>query len=278
MSDAYREQTDGKPERMFVDAHIHLDRYPPDELTSMLERFEDIGGAAVVAVSMDRLSSVATRRLALQYPGAVVPAYGFHPEQPPPSAEEADALIEWIRQRAAAGERFAIGEVGLPYYTRHESVGAGRPFDEAPYLRLLERFIALAAELDKPLVLHAVYEDADKACDILDRYAVRRVHFHWFKGALATIERMIEAGYCISVTPDVRYEPEIRELAGRYPLGLMMSETDGPWPFEGPYAGRDTEPAMVLDVVREIARIKKLPFEQVTRQLYDNAAAFYGLS
>ena len=104
----------------------------------------------------------------------------------------------------------------------------------------MERFAALAAETDRPLVLHAVYEDALKAAAILRKYGVKRAHFHWYKGDEETTRLLAESGYWISITPDVVYEPDIRQLAATYPLGQLMTETDGPWPFQGPFAGSPT--------------------------------------
>lgn len=261
----------------FIDAHIHVDLYEEQEREPMLEAAFDEGAAAVVAVSMNLASSIVNRGLAQRYPGKVHPAYGFHPEQPLPSGPELDELLGWIQLRHEAGERFAIGEVGLPYYTRTEAEAKGERFDEAPYLVLLDRFAALAAELDRPIVLHAVYEDAAKACDLLERHGVRRAHFHWFKGSEAVVRRMAASGYRVSVTPDVVYEEEIQRLVRSYPLELLMVETDGPWPFEGPYAGRSTRPAMAKGAAAKVAEIKRLPAGQAARELLDNTRSFYGI-
>lgn len=170
----------------------------------------------------------------------------------------------------------AVGEVGLPYYSRQEAAERGEALDEAGYVRLLERFVAFAARHDLPIVLHAVYEDADTACDLLERHGVRRAHFHWFKGSADTVERMSAAGYYISFTPDILYEDEIRELALRYPADQVMSETDGPWPFEGPFAGQPTRPSMTADVCREWAALRGLSETQAQTILLANADRFYG--
>ncbi|MBD2871420.1 TatD family hydrolase [Paenibacillus arenilitoris] len=260
-----------------IDAHVHIDLYAEEDRAGLLEDAFSRGVEAVVAVSMHLASSEANRALAQRFPGRVHPAYGFHPEQPIPPAEEIDRLFAWIRERHEAGERFAIGEVGLPYYTRTEAEAAGGRFDEEPYLELLDRFAALASELDRPIVLHAVYEDADKACDLLERNGVRRAHFHWFKGSESVMRRMARSGYMISVTPDVAYEDEIRPIAERYPLELMMVETDGPWPFEGPYAGRATRPEMAADAASRIAALRGLPAEETGRRLLANTRRFYGM-
>ena len=259
---------------MFYDAHLHLDDYPAERRDALLREAWAAGVEGVVAVSMGAASCAATRELARRYPGRVMPAYGHHPEQPYLSDAELDELCDWIRE--LRDEPFAIGEVGLPYYARKEAEARGEPFDERPYIRQLERFVALAAELDRPIALHAVYEDADKALDLLERHRVRKAHFHWFKGSRATVERMIRGGYYVSVTPDVLYEPDIRELAAAYPLDRLMSETDGPWPFEGPFAGRETTPAMVRDVVREIAALRGLALADTERAMAANTRRLYG--
>ncbi|EXX84637.1 DNAase [Paenibacillus darwinianus] len=261
----------------WVDSHIHLDLYEEQERKALLREAFAAGMEAVVSVSMNLASSQANRELRLAYPEQIMPAYGFHPERPLPSAEEEEELFAWIRERHREGEPFAIGEVGLPYYTRTEAEAAGEAFDEAPYLRLLERFAALAAELERPIVLHAVYEDAAKACALLEKYGVRRAHFHWFKGPEETISRMASNGYFVSVTPDVAYEEEMTALVRRYPADRLMTETDGPWPFEGPYEGRLTSPVMAADVVLRIAELRgTLPAEEAAR-LLANAKAFYGI-
>jgi TatD DNase family protein len=261
----------------YIDAHLHVDLYAAGERDELLKKAFEEGVVSVVAVSMHLQSSRVNRELALHYPGQVHPAYGFHPEQPIPSEAELKELFAWIRLRYEAGEPFAIGEVGLPYYTRTDAEAAGAFFDEKPYLALLEQFAALAANLDRPIVLHAVYEDADKACDILADHGVQKAHFHWFKGNEETVRRMIACGYMVSVTPDVAYEEESRRIVEQYPLELLMVETDGPWPFEGPYAGEATRPAMAADAAAHIAQIKQLSAEQAANILLANTRRFYGL-
>ena len=44
---------------------------------------------------------------------------------------------------------------------------------------------------------------------------------------------------------------------GSYPLEQMMVETDGPWPFEGPFTGKMTHPHMMWHSISMIAEIKR---------------------
>ncbi|PNB76621.1 TatD family deoxyribonuclease, partial [Pseudomonas sp. FW305-BF6] len=86
-----------------------------------------------------------------------------------------------------------------------------------------------------------------------------------------------ENGYYISITPDVLYEDEIQELVKHYPINLMMVETDGPWPFEGPFNRDYTHPRFIHESVRKIAEIKALEIEEVYKCLYENTKEFYDL-
>jgi len=173
-------------------------------------------------------------------------------------------------------EMTAVGEVGLPYYVRQESTR--NPFPLAGYLEVLEQFIAVAKKWDKPIILHAVYDDAPLVCDLLERYSLPHIHFHWFKGDAKTISRMRDNGYYISVTPDIVYKERSRDLIKDYPIDRILVETDGPWPFEGPFNGKKTHPSMIHHSIKMIATIKRLPLFSVYRQLFDNTKQLYRLN
>ncbi|NMO96355.1 TatD family hydrolase [Paenibacillus lemnae] len=258
----------------YIDTHIHLDTYPETEQHRILEELEACGVKSLISVSMHLESSRRNRALSL-LDSRVKPAFGFHPEQPLPGEEEVEALFAFME--AHLDIMAAVGEVGLPYYSRLEAQSQGQSWDNLPYQKLLERFISFAAKHGKPIILHAVYEDADIACDLLEQYDVRAAHFHWFKGSPETVKRMADCGYYISFTPDLLYEEEMMDLAAKYPMLQVMTETDGPWPFEGPFQGRTTHPGMTSDVAHAWARIRGLDPDKAHSILYDNARRFYRL-
>jgi TatD DNase family protein len=256
-----------------IDAHIHLDLYPEAERQLILGELAVFAVERVIAVSMNLSSCQANLQLHRQFPNQVLAAFGFHPEQDLPSEEQNEELITWILLHQS--EMVAVGEVGLPYYNRLTALDKGEVFEMQPYIDLLERFIALAADLRKPIILHAVYEDADLVCDLLEKYKVTKAHFHWFKGSRETVERMVGNGYFISFTPDILYEEEIQQLAAIYPISQVMVETDGPWPFEGPFSGQVTHPSMLTENIRKIAEIKGLDLEKAGEIIRQNTLSFY---
>src|SRR5699024_6540013 len=161
-------------------------------------------------------------------------------------------------------------EVGLPYYLRKKK----KMFSLDGYIEVLEQFIQLAKKLNKPIVLHAIYEDAPIVIDLLEKHSITKAHFHWFKGNQKTIEHMKENGYYISVTPDVLYEPDIQHLINLYTFSQIMVETDGPWQFEGSFSGQRTNPNMLHQVLGKIAEIKQMNSLSVYQQMYHNTSRF----
>lgn len=253
--------------KKIIDSHIHLDQYENQDLNRIIEGDPSI--EALIAVSFDLKSCKATQEIASRYQ-RVYPAYGYHPEQPLPHENELIELINWMDHHQ--DEMIAVGEVGLPNYLRQE-----QDLLLEPYLELLEEMTIKAKEWQKPLVLHAVYEDAKLVCDLLEMHSISKAHFHWFKGDEHTINRMIQNGYFISITPDVLYENDIKELVKKYPHEQIMVETDGPWPFEGPFTGMQTHPQMMHKSLEEIARLKRMPITDVYSIVRENTVGFYGL-
>lgn len=267
--------TPNEAESLLIDAHIHLDRYSLSDQEAIVADLQPGGVRSVISVSMDLASCQRNLELSRLYGTTVRPAFGYHPEQPVPSPAETRELLDWMEEHVE--DMIAVGEVGLPYYARLEAESEGRPWDNRPYESLLEQFILFAKKHHKPVILHAVYEDAETACHLLEKYGVTRAHFHWFKGSRDTLLRMAANGYYISFTPDILYEDEIRDIARQYPAHLVMTETDGPWPFEGPFTGQMTHPRMTSAAAAAWAELQGLSVLAAQKRLYENAVRLYGL-
>ncbi|MEI3607160.1 TatD family hydrolase [Pseudogracilibacillus sp. SE30717A] len=253
-----------------IDAHIHIDDYKKESRLKVLQELKQYNVTALIAVAKNITSSKLIYELSKDWL-EIKPAFGYHPEQRLPTEQEMEELIKFIEDHN--DEMIAIGEVGLPFYQRTED--SSLPFEA--YIELLEYFIRLAKKYNKPIVLHAVYEDAEIALDLLEKHSIDKAHFHWFKADNSTVERLIANRYHISVTPDILYSQRSIDLMATYPLTLTMVETDGPWPFTGPFTGELTHPKMVHQVIRKIASIKKLAVEEIYKVVYRNTKSFYRL-
>lgn len=253
-----------------IDAHIHLDWYKREEQNVILKDLVQYGIEGLIAVASDLDSSLQVLELGKRN-RKVFPAIGWHPEQELIKQAELNQLIELIKSRQ--DDIIAIGEVGLPYYLKQEK----SQINVEGYQSILKKFIQVAAQLELPIVLHAVYEDADSVIEMLDDYRIKKAHFHWFKGSRQTMDKMIERDYVISVTPDCLYEEEIQSIIAYYPLELMMVETDGPWRFDGPFQNQITHPKMLEHSIAKIAEIKKRAPKEVKNIVTNVAKEFYSI-
>ena len=74
------------------------------------------------------------------------------------------------------------------------------------------------------------------------------------------------------VTPDLN-----KEVAKACPLDKLLIETDCPYLTPTPYRGKRNEPAYVHYVAQEIADLKEMSYEQLTKQTFNNACTLFGL-
>lgn len=251
-------------ERM-IDSHIHLDADQYADVAGLIKRAREAGVTAAVAPGIAPDSNRRVLGLAREFPDFVQAAIGFHPERVELTGADLQATLTALREKRDS--ICAVGEVGLPWYGEQ----AGQAEVKERGRKTLVRFAEIAAELDLALILHCPHQTASEALAIIRDAQVRRAVFHWHKSDQATTRAILEAGYFISLTPEVVYRDRDQELARIVPLSRMMAETDGPWPFRGPFSGRATEPAMVADAIAAIARIKGEPIETVAKATTENA-------
>ncbi|WP_134701460.1 TatD family hydrolase [Ammoniphilus sp. YIM 78166] len=249
---------------MYIDAHLHLDQYPSNQVDYLIDTWRNQGVQHVLAVSTNLQSSYQTLELRERYPEFIFAAVGYHPELLLPTEQERSeirSLIYQEREKIAA-----IGEIGLPHYRFQGK----EPPDLAPFLEVLAEFADLAVTNRLPLLLHAVHDKAELALSCLQQYGVKQAHFHWLKAPLAVVHGIIQAGYWVSVTPEVCYRARDQELVSHVPLSQLLMETDGPWPYEGSFKGRLTSPIFLKEVAAKVAQIHGQTPEAVLQACRDN--------
>ena len=255
-----------------IDTHVHLDADEYPDPSGSIKRALNAGVTAIVVPGTGPASNRKVMDLARKHPGIVYPAIGFHPERFDQTDFDAGAVLAMIaRERATI---CAIGEVGLPWYGAR---AADANVDTQAKARLAQ-FARIAAEIDLALILHAPHRRAAEALEIIRDAKVRRAVFHWHKADEQTTRAIINAGYFISLTPEVAYRQRDQELARMLPADRMLVETDGPWPYGGQFAGRLTEPACIKETVAAIAHLRCTTIEQIANATTANARALFGIN
>lgn len=255
-----------------IDSHIHLDADQYADVAGLIKRARDAGVNAVVTPGVAPNSNRRVLELAHANPDFVYAAMGFHPERFDLTDDDLATTLAMVRLHRE--EICAIGEVGLPWYgqqaRRSDIVERGR--------NILEVFARIATEFDLALILHCPHQTALEALKIIADERVRRAVFHWHKSDEATTRAILNAGYFVSLTPEVAYRDRDQDLARMLPLNQMMVETDGPWPYGGPFEGKPTEPGFIADVISAIASIRGNSIEAVEQALTANAKTLFGIS
>jgi TatD DNase family protein len=258
---------------MVVDSHCHLHdaafANAPEALRVALAH--DVWG--VVAVGCDAETNALTLSRAASAPKAVWACLGLHPDQ-----EHTEAGLEAVeRQLTEHHARIVgLGEVGLPWYSLQRAPDAAERMVRGR--ARLDRLLALAARYDLAVSLHAPHGAAVGALEALKRHRIERAVFHWHKAPAEVTRAIVDAGYCVSVTPEVVYRERDRALVEQVPLEALLVESDAPWKYGGEFAGLDSGPWLAARVAEEVAKIKRSSIEDTMFQLSTNASRLFHLA
>lgn len=258
---------------MIIDSHCHLHDPAFQDLREMLTRAiaHDVWG--VIGVGCDPPTNERTLEAAAQNPKAIWACLGYHPEWRQLDGEALEQVEAQVREHHS--RIVGLGEVGLPWYSLE-----GAP-DAADLLaRGRERFgrlLDLAHRYDVPVVLHAPHGAAVLALRVLKQKGIERAVFHWHKAPAEVTREILEAGYHVSVSPEVVYRERDRELVQWIPLESLLVETDAPWPFKGEFEGLPSGPWLASRVAEEVAKIKQLPMDEVVYRLSANTCRLFDL-
>lgn len=256
---------------MLIDSHCHLNfnTFEADR-AEVLARANDAGVVAVINPSINLENSQEVVTLAEQQP-QVYAAIGFHPND---AAKFDEAALAQLRRLASHPKVVAIGEIGLDYY-----------WDESPrpvQHEVFERQLALAKELDKPVIIHQREAAADTMA-ILRRWGAGQQHpglvLHSFSGNLAMAEEALALGFYIGLSGPVTFK-NARDLPGivaTLPPDRLVVETDAPFLTPHPYRGKRNEPAYVKLVTERVAALKGLSLAEISHILTKNTITLFRL-
>lgn len=260
----------------YFDAHCHVqfDAYDEDR-DALLGRMKE-GGVAGIVVGVDAESSKKAVELAEKHEHLFA-SIGLHPNR------EKDEWydISYYRTLAQNLKVVAIGECGLDYF-RPEVIND--EVKEGQRAILIDQ-IKLAAELDKPLIIHSrpskgtmdAYHDL---ISVLQNTAIEhsnlRGDIHFFVGGIAEAKALFELGFTISFTAVITFARDYDEVIRSAPLGSILSETDSPYvPPTNRARGSRNDPLAVIDVVAKIAEIRGEDMEVVREALVANAKRLF---
>ena len=257
---------------MVIDSHCHVHDAAfadvPETLRMALAH--DVYGA--IGVGCDPETNVRALAATVGAPRGLWACLGFHPDW-----TLTDADLERVEQQVGEhhGHIVGIGEIGLPWYSLS---GAADPASLMTLGRArLDRMLALAARYDLPVALHAPHGAAVGALEALKRHRIERAVFHWHKAPPEVTREIIDAGFFVSVTPEVVYRERDRELVARVPIESLLVESDAPWRYDGEFASLSSGPWLAARVAEEVAKLKRLPVDDAMYELSSNTCRLFDL-
>jgi TatD DNase family protein len=259
---------------MLIDSHCHLHDPAFGDVRDTLRTALAFDVYGVVAVGCDPATNIQTIVATTAAPRGVWGCLGFHPDWTHLTDEDLDVVEEQLR--AHHPRIVGLGEVGLPWYSLADAPDAAGLM--ARGRERLERLLALAARYDLAVSLHAPHGAAVGAFEALKRHGIERAVFHWHKAPAEVTRAIVDAGFLVSVTPEVVYRDRDRELVEQVPIESLLIESDGPWKYAGEFAALGTSgPWLVARVAEEVAKIKRLPVEDTMAQLSENTCRLFEL-
>lgn len=249
----------------YVDAHIHLAGYA-GRIEAVVEDAKKNGIAHLLSNATDYASSIDTISLAQRFEGLVIGSVGVHPwtvvNSPSLSLEKFENLFDEHSDRIKV-----IGEIGLDgKYTQDEE-------KKKAQRETFQFFLRLAEQKRLPVTVHSRLA-TDDTFEELSRFNPPRVLLHWYDGPMEDLKLIQDRGYFISIGPSLLTAKRITEIALKADLSIILSETDGPVKYHGPFEGRSTQPSFVIDVVRKLAEIKSMKADDVRDSLWRNFQRF----
>ncbi len=239
---------------MYVDSHCHLD-FP-----ELLER-EDAILAAMAAASVTRAMCIGVKLETMDRVIALAERHdnlyatvGVHPD----GADVAEPDEETLLALADHPKVLGIGETGLDYYWHKDAPEWQR--------QRFRTHIRAARRCAKPLVIHT-RDAAEDTLRLMREEGAGEVGgvMHCFTESQAVADAALELGFHISFSGIVTFRnaKALKEVARRVPLERMLIETDSPYLAPTPHRGKTNEPAYVVHVAEEIARLKEIPLDEV---------------
>ena len=245
-----------------TDSHAHLDAC--EAPGAAIERARDAGVTRIVAIGTGIASSRAALELAEEHDG-VFAALGIDPHQA--ALPEAMRVGE-LRELLAHPKAVAVGETGLDTVRQFAS-----PVEQR---RLFEGQLALAAELELPVVVHS-REAEDETAEALAGFD-GTVVLHCFSSP-GLLPAALDRGYYVSFAGNVTYPKAagLRTVAAEVPADRLLVETDSPYLAPQPVRGRTNEPAHVVHTVAVLAELRGEDQAALGARTHANATAAFRL-
>ena len=249
-----------------------------DNLDEVLAASTEAGVPAVIITGTTTRGSNQAAQIVAKYRDThnLYSTAGVHPHNANDFCKNVKKSVNLLRVTLEKDRVVAVGECGLDYVRGFST--------RENQLTCFEEQLKLAASKKKPLFLHERGAHDDFVA-LLDKYATQLKGVpkvvHCFTEGRDQVSAYLSRGCYIGFTAfigDKKKNEEVVHAVKEVPMDRLLVETDAPYMKPWFFRERTNVPANVLEVVKMVARIKKLRFHQVFDQVTANAATVFGLT
>ncbi len=249
----------------YTDSHAHLDdeRYSEDR-EEVVQNAGAAGVERILTIGLGTKQEDFQRTITLvEQNSNLWAALGIHPHDAKDASPALQATLEGMVQHRRV---LAWGEIGLDYH-----------YDNSPrkiQQKVFREQLQLARGRNLPVIIHC-REAWEDCLGILDEeWASSGLGgiFHCFSGTEAEARKGIEQGFLISFAGVVTFAKadDLRGVAKSLPRESLLIETDCPYLAPKPHRGKRNEPAYVVEVAGELARLHGISPEEMGAATTEN--------
>lgn len=254
---------------MIFESHAHYDDEVFDEDRDMLlYSLAENGIDTVINVGASLESCKKTLALMENYP-FIYGAVGVHPNE---TGELTEESFRWLKECCALEKVVAVGEIGLDYHWKEP---------EPPVQKIwFEKQLGMAKEVKLPVIIHS-REAAKDTLDIMKGSHAEVIGgvVHCFSYTKETAREYLEMGYYFGIGGVVTFAnaKKLKEVVSYIPMDRILLETDSPYLAPEPYRGKRNTSLNLPYIVKEIAAIKGIDYEEVLAVTHENAEKLFRL-
>lgn len=256
---------------MIFDTHCHIYDSAFDlDQKEVIQRALDNKVCLMMVPSDNLVNSHKSIELAEKY-DFIYSSIGIHPSEV--YSLDLDKTIEDLRELSKHEKVKAIGEIGLDYFYYKEE-------NQKNMQKIwFKKQIELANEVHLPIIVHS----RDACQDTLD--ILKEVKpmfgcvFHCYSYSKETLKEIIKRGFYIGLDGPVTFKNSIepKEIAKMVSLNRLLIETDSPYLTPVPHRGKRNEPSEIIYIAQEIALLRNITFDELTKITYLNGKEFFSI-
>ena len=251
---------------MYFDTHAHYDSgaFNADR-KELLASMPQKGVELIVNPGCDLESSRTAVALAEEFPH-VYAAVGVHPSD---CGEWGEGTLLELRQLASRPKVRAIGEIGLDYYWHKERE------EHLLQQKVFRQQMDIAREKKLPFMIHS-RDAAEDTLNIVREYMRDGMYggiIHCFSYSKEIAREYLNMGLYLGIGGVVTFKNsrKLKEVVEYAPLNQILLETDCPYMAPVPNRGKRNSSLYLPEVVKTIAEIKGVSYEEVVAVTESNA-------